>query len=139
MLDRPVSKGRKCCTVSTVTASNYPSQVASGEIHMKIILSDRDKNCQAGLGSKSLHQKNKERARSLDGISQTFRGWFSKQDRNAAFARIGQSFSGETAKTKPFHQAKSNDPCSHFAFEFDRMDINKECLLSPTELHSALL
>lgn len=92
----------------------------------------------AGLDSKSFQKEKKERAKVLGRISHTFSGGAVKEERAAAFGRISQSFSGETAKIRNTHQVES-DPSSHFAFEFDRMDKNKDGWLSPSELHSALL
>jgi Ca2+-binding EF-hand superfamily protein len=90
----------------------YLLKVSSGEIHIPRSQISGGENRHVGLESKSFHQDKVKKKMTLG----------------------SQSFSGRSSRV-----AEMRDPSARFAFEFDRMDQNKDGWLSPSELHSALL
>ncbi len=86
--------------------------MSSGEIHIPRSQSSGGEYKHAGLESKSFRQEKIKKAMTLG----------------------SQSFGGKTSS-----QSETRDPSARCAFEFDRIDKNKDGWLSPSELHSALL
>ncbi len=90
------------------------SQVASGEVRI------------ADKGSK-------------DGVSHQSPGLKPAKSKTGV-RRISSTSAGKAVvNSKLSHQADPRDPSGRFAFEFERIDKNKDGWLSPSELHQGLL